>query len=81
MKQSKASPLISLCLNPASFILNQLLLLTHIPFRNLVPPFSFLKLLFDWDFTMTHFFLDGRRACSCHKAIEDCDLLPASYHE
>jgi len=30
---------------------------------------------------MTHFFLDGRRACSCHKAIEDCDLLPASYHE
>lgn len=30
---------------------------------------------------MTHFFLDGRRACSCHKALEDSDLLPEAYHD
>ena len=42
---------------------------------------SKLQLLLDWDFTCTHFTLLGRRACSCHKTIEDCDLLPQPYHE
>ncbi|TFJ86232.1 hypothetical protein NSK_002440 [Nannochloropsis salina CCMP1776] len=59
--------------DPASFLAKKAKIASDGP--------SKLQLLFDWDFTLTHFFLDGRRACSCHKAIEDCDLLSAAYHE
>lgn len=35
----------------------------------------------DFDFTLTKFWVNGERAASCHKTIEDCALLPDSYHE
>lgn len=39
-----------------------------------------LRVVSDFDFTMSKFLVDGRRGASCHKVIEDCGLLPADYH-
>ncbi|KAJ9452432.1 putative cytosolic 5prime-nucleotidase 3 [Diplonema papillatum] len=41
-----------------------------------------LKVISDFDFTLSRFwFAEGERACSCYKAIEDCGLLSADYHD
>lgn len=34
----------------------------------------------DFDFTMTKFWLNGRRGNSCHQVIGDCGLLSEEYH-
>ena len=39
-----------------------------------------LRVVSDFDFTMSKFYLNGKRGASCHKIIEDCDLLAADYH-
>ena len=40
-----------------------------------------LRCVADFDFTLTKFFLNGKRGCSCHKIIEDCGLLDKTYHQ
>ncbi len=39
-----------------------------------------LNIVSDFDFTMTQFWLNGKRGASCHKVIEDCGLLTEDYH-
>lgn len=39
-----------------------------------------LRIVSDFDFTMTKFYLNGKRGASCHKVIEDCGLLSEDYH-
>ena len=42
-----------------------------------------LQVISDFDFTMTHFFLQKstERSPSCHKVLEDCGLLSDEYHQ
>jgi HAD superfamily hydrolase (TIGR01544 family) len=39
-----------------------------------------LRVVSDFDFTMSKFLVNGKRGASCHKVIEDCGLLPEEYH-
>lgn len=41
-----------------------------------------LKIVSDFDYTMTKFWIDGtKKASSCHKILEDCGLLTQEYHD
>jgi cytosolic 5'-nucleotidase 3 len=42
---------------------------------------SKLSVVSDFDFTISKFMLNGNRAASCHKVIEDCGLLSPEYHD
>lgn len=42
---------------------------------------SQLRIVIDFDYTMTHFWVGGDRGYSCHRTIEECGLLPDAYHE
>lgn len=40
-----------------------------------------LKIVSDFDYTMTKFWIDGtKKGSSCHKIVEDCGLLSKEYH-
>ena len=39
-----------------------------------------IKVITDFDFTLTKFWLNGKRGASTHKVLEDCGLLSPSYH-
>jgi 5'-nucleotidase len=39
-----------------------------------------LRVVSDFDFTMSKFLMNGKRGASCHRVIEDCGLLSPDYH-
>ncbi|GBG26307.1 7-methylguanosine phosphate-specific 5'-nucleotidase [Hondaea fermentalgiana] len=39
-----------------------------------------LRVVIDFDYTMTTFWVGEERGYSCHRTIEECGLLPDSYH-
>ena len=47
---------------------------------NMVGPDG-LKIVSDFDFTMTKFWLKGVRGASCHKVLEDSSMVPKEYRD
>ena len=40
-----------------------------------------LNVVADFDFTLTKFMLNGQRAYSCHRVLEECGKLGSDYHD